>query len=167
MIALMILAGIAIWLVVVIALTVWIPRVLGDGWPRTIARLILFPVLLILPIVDEWIGRRQFEQLCQREAVVHLSPDWRSIKRAKGPIEEEIYLKTYAIQIREIRQKYIDVDNGRKFMEIKWFFREWGLLGRIVGAGGLGHFSSMSCSPPDRSQILEMINIDKLFIEEK
>lgn len=29
MIALMILAGIAIWLVVVIALTVWIPRVLG------------------------------------------------------------------------------------------------------------------------------------------
>ena len=52
MIALMILAGIAIWLVVVIALTVWIPRVLGDGWPRTIARLILFPVLLVLPIAD-------------------------------------------------------------------------------------------------------------------
>ena len=162
MIALMILVGIAIWLVVVIALIVWIPRVVGEGWPRTVARLILFPVLLVLPIVDEWIGRMQFKELCEREAVVNLSGEWENVRKAEGPIEEVENLDNYIIPMEIIHQKYIDAGSRKEFLEIKWVFRKWGLFGRLVGLESLGLFSSMSCSPKNRSQVLKMINIDEL-----
>lgn len=160
MIALMILAGIAIWLVVVIALTVWIPRVLGDGWPRTIARLILFPVLLVLPIADEWIGRRQFKELCEREAAVTLSPNWQIVKRAQKASAGPVYLNGYIIQIREWTTKFIDADTGKEFFLSKAFITNGGIL---FGRFGLGLGTSRSCSPPDEFQIMHMINIDQLL----
>ena len=167
MIALMFLLGAALWLAVVIVLTVWIPRILGAGWPRTAARFILFPVLLILPVADEWIGRRQFNKICEHEAIVILSPNWKNVERAEGPIEEEAALKNYAIPIKEVRQIYLDANNGQKFLEIRWYFRGWGFLGRAIGLNSLGHFSSMSCSPTNRNKILKMINIDRLFKQER
>ena len=155
MIALMFLLGAALWLVVVIVLTVWIPRILGDGWPRTIARLILFPVLLVLPIADEWIGRRQFKELCEKEAVVKLSPNWRSTKYARVIREPEINLPEYFIPIQSQTIKYLDANSKEVFLEYKIFFTYGGFLMTKIGFG-LGLFRS--CSPPNKDEVLKSLS---------
>ena len=166
MIALMILAGIAIWLVVVIALTVWIPRVLGEGWPRTVARLILFPVLLVLPIADEWIGRRQFKELCEREAVVYLFDDWRNVKRAKK-IDSGYSKKLtkYLTRSQETEIKYQDMDTGRIFLSYKVFYNYGGFLMDKLGLRLSG--APPDCWPKNYDQIWKEINLQQLLDQGK
>ena len=160
MIALMFLIAIAVWLVVVTILTIFIPRIVKQGWLRIVVRLILFLVLLVAPIADEWIGKMQFNDLCKKEAVIKLSSDWRSVKRAKDVSTGPNYLGGYFIRIKEYHDIYLDIDTGQKFLEFKTFITKGGMLSDRFGFG-LG--GSISCSPPDRSQVFHMINIDELL----
>jgi len=114
MIALMFLAGIAVWLVAVIILTVWIPRIIGPGWLRTIARFILFPALLVAPIADEWIGRRQFKELCEREDKIYLSPNWMDVKKAKE-LRTPIKINRQITNTQGSKFEYIDINTGVVF----------------------------------------------------
>ena len=161
MIALMILAGIAIWLVVVIVLTVWIPRILGAGWPRAVARLILFPVLVVLPVVDRWIGRWQFEKLCAQN-VMHLSPDWQNVKRAKNisPNYPE-RLRGYATRIQKSESKYQDIDSGEIFLHYNSYYNYGGFLMDNLSLALSG--APQDCWPKDYDLIRREIHLQKLL----
>jgi hypothetical protein len=162
MIALMFLAGIAAWVVVVIVLTVWIPRVLPPGWWRAIARLVLFPVLLVLPIADEWIGRKQFAALCKREDAMHLSPDWREVKRASDATSP--YLKKlsgYAVRIEENEIMYRDMDTGKIFLRFSFFYNYGGFLMDKIGLRLSG--APPTCKPSNYYQVTRQIDLQKLL----
>lgn len=164
MIGLLFMAGIAIWLAVVIYLCKQIPRWLGITRFAKAAQLLLFPVLLILPIADELIGRWQFKKLCERDAVVNLSTDWQSVRRARNANGPIINLYGYAIRIREQPIKYLDIDKGSPFLEYKGFHHSGGFL---MDRLGLGLGASVSCWPPNDSQVLNLVNIDQLLKQGK
>lgn len=71
-----------IWVLVAIAISARLPRWLGVTRRTKTASLLLFPMVLVVPITDDLIGRWQFHRLCEREAVVALSPGWEKVKRA-------------------------------------------------------------------------------------
>ena len=160
MIALMFLAGAIVWLVVAVALALWIPSRLGMerfGW---VVSLLLFPAILVAPIADEWIGSRQFKALCEREAVVTLSPDWENVKRAKAIDDPDIYLNEYAMPIKKRVVNYIDMDSGKVFAKYNYFYTYGGFL---MGRMGLGLGSSSSCSPKNRGEVLNMLKQRMIF----
>jgi len=83
MIGILFLIGIAFWFAVSLALSRKIPRWLGVTKNGAVISVLLFPVILAAPVADEIIGRWQFHRLCEREAVVTLSPDWEKVRKAR------------------------------------------------------------------------------------
>jgi len=159
MIGLMFLAGIAVWIAIANLLSKRVPDWLGMDRFQKSARYVSFIILLLLPISDELIGRWQFHRLCEREAVVWLSPDWEKVKRAKTSDTTFTNPKGYLIRIQEQSIVYIDADTGKPFLKSKMFHTSGGILFDRLGLG-LG--TSTSCRPPDRSQIYMQVNIDQL-----
>ena len=80
MIFLMVLAGIGVWLTAAIMVSKRIPRWLGVTKHTKLVSVLLFPVVLAAPIADDLIGRWQFYRLCNREAVVTVSPNWETVR---------------------------------------------------------------------------------------
>jgi hypothetical protein len=165
MIGLMFMAGLIVWLAAAIYLSIQIPRRLGMKRFKATASIMLFPILLILPIIDELIGRWQFHRLCEREAVIWLSPDWERVKRAKSIDIPSDYLEGYLIRIQEQSFVYIDVDTGKPFFRYKAFHTYGGIL---LDRFGLRLDSAgTSCWPPNSTEMHRQVNIDQLIQQGK
>ena len=161
MVGLSFLLVIGLWLALCIYLAVKIPRWLGIqhfGW---ILGLVLFPVVVVAPFVDEIIGMRQFEQLCKERAVLHVSPGADQVKRARHSGFQLINLPGYWISIRSQPIEFIDVDTGKPFIRYEILHTK---EGRVAGMALMG--GEHSCSPKDASE-LQRLDIDKLLKQGK
>jgi hypothetical protein len=143
MIGLMFLAGIGLWLAVAV---------------------MLFPVLFVLPIADEIVGRWQFIRLCEREAVVTLSPDWEKVNRARDNNDPIVDIGGHVIPIRVQLVEFVDIDTAKSFLTYKGFHTNGGFL---FGRLGLGLGQTKSCWPQDKTQVLNKLNIDQLIKQGK
>ena len=161
--ALLLLIGAAVWLIVAIWLARWVSNRTGLRHHRRWVFPLLVPVLLFMPFADEWIGGWQFKRLCAREAVVRLSPDWNSVKRARENELEISHMgmqEGYAIRIKKWRKSYTDMDTGKVFYETSAFSTDGGvLLGRFRPYLG----TLKSCSPPDDFEAKGAINMGQLI----
>ena len=164
MIGLLFLAGAAFWLTVTFMLSRRIPRWLGITKYAKAASVLLFPLILLAPVADEVIGRWQFHRLCEREAVVNLSPDWRTVKAARDNDPPVTEIAAYAIPIRVQGVEFVDAVSGKPFLSYKGFHTSGGLL---FGRFGLGLGLSTSCWPKDKSPLLNEIGIDQLLKQGK
>jgi len=164
MIVLMVLAGIGVWLTAAIMLSKRIPRWLGVTTHTKVVSVLLFPVVLSAPIADDLIGRWQFYRLCDREAVVTLSPDWESVKRAQHTDIPIAPIDGYVMPIEVQRVEYVDLDSGRPFLSYKAFHTYGGLL---FGRLGLGLGQTTSCWPEDWIQITNKLDTDRLLKQGK
>lgn len=144
MIGLLFLVGIGLWLTVAIVLSKKIPHWLGVTKHSAVISVLLFPVLLVAPIADEIIGRWQFNRLCEREAVVTLSPDWEKVKRARRVSLPRSDVAGALIRIYSQGSEYVDIDTGKTFMTHPHFYTYGGFLFDRLGLG-LG--GSTSCLP--------------------
>lgn len=154
------LIGIGLWVTVAIILSKKIPCWLRVTKHSAVISVLLFPVLLAAPVADEIVGRWQFNRLCEREAVVTLSPDWERVKRALDNDDPIIGVDGYAIPIRVQRVEFVDADTGEPFLTYKGFHTYGGFL---FGRLGLGLGQSTSCWPKDKTQILNKLGIDQLL----
>jgi len=149
---------IALWIAISVYLAFKIPKWLGIrrlGW---LLGLLLFPALLVAPVIDEVLGMRQFEQLCKQRAVVHVSPEANQVKRAKQTSLPTVELSGYWIAIRSQPVEYVDVDTGKAFLTYEGFHTKGGRIAGIALMGG-----THSCWPKDDTEILKQLNIDKLL----
>ena len=154
------LMGIGLWLIVTNRLCKMIPSWLGVTRHSGLIRALFFPVVLAAPVADELIGRWQFSRLCEREAVVTLSADWESIKRARRREIPITTLSGYLIRIQSQRIEYFDPTTEKNFLTIQAFHAYGGfLLYRM--ALGLGN--STACWPIDHSSIYRKVNLDELL----
>ena len=161
MIGLIALAAIAIWLMVVIHLCKRVPDWLGMTRFAKAAQFLLFPVLLLLPITDELIGMWQFERLCVRENVVHLSDDWQSVRRAKRIDTLFGRLNGYATRIEYMESRYEDMETGELFLHYRSFYNYGGLL--MDRAGLRLSAATPSCWPSNINQVNKKINLQQLL----
>ncbi|OHC67797.1 MAG: hypothetical protein A3H93_11445 [Rhodocyclales bacterium RIFCSPLOWO2_02_FULL_63_24] len=160
MIFLMFLAGFGVWLAAASMLCKRIPRWLGISKHRVVISVLLFPFVLVAPVADELIGRWQFNRLCEREAVVTLSPDWEKVKRAQHTDIPIVPIDGYVIPIKVQRVEYVDLSSGQRFLSFKAFHTNGGLL---FGRLGLGLGQTTSCWPEDWIQITNKLNTDQLL----
>ena len=163
MIGLLFLAGATLWLMATFMLSRRIPRWVGVTEHAKAVSVLVFPLVLVAPIADDLIARWQFYRLCDREAVVTLSPDWNKVKRARdngGPMRD---LDGYAIPIRVQLIDMIDLDTDMPFLSFKAFHTKGGHLMRH----GLGLDGTTSCWPPDWVQVMNRVDSDKLIKQGK
>jgi hypothetical protein len=160
MIGLLFLLGMGVWLVVAIVVSVNIPRWLGTTKHHTATVLLSFPLVLTAPVADELIGRWQFHRLCEREAVVTLSPDWESVKRARLVSLPRSDVDGALIRIYASRGEYVDIDTGKTFMTHTHLYTYGGFLFDRLGLS-LG--GSTSCLPKNAQAIEKMINFYELL----
>lgn len=161
MIGLMFLVGIAVWLVVVSYLSKWMVGLLHPKWGNTPVRALFFVVLLILPIADEAIGRWQFNQLCEREAVVWLSPDWKEVKKAtrKSLPQEEVNGTIFRVSKTVV--EYSDSITGKTFLRTYHFSTHGGFLLDSLGLGL--DTAARLCHPKSSDDVLQQVNISQLM----
>ena len=164
MIGLMFLAGIGLWLAVAILLSKKIPIWLGVTKYRYAISVSVFPVLFLTPFADEMIGRWQFNRLCEREAVVTLSPDWEKVKRAiqKPDFRREVH--GYLIPLHAWSGDIIDADTRQVFMTSQSLFTDGGFLRRhLYGSNG----QATSCHPRGMQAIQKQVNLFELLKQGK
>jgi hypothetical protein len=160
MIFLIFLVGGVLWLAITIFLSKRIPRWVGIKQYTTRASVLLFPLLLTAPVADDLIGRWQFYQLCDREAVVALSPDWQKVKRAKRMDTPPRYFNDYLVPINSQGGRYFDVESGKVFMTSQSLFTDGGFLRRhLYGLNG----QATSCHPKNLQAIQVQVNLFELL----
>lgn len=164
MIFLMFLAGFVLWLTAAIMLSKRIPRWLGVTKHVAVISVLLFPLVLVAPVADELIGRWQFNRLCDREAVVKLSPDWQVVRKARVDYLNRTEIGNSMIPIYSEVSQYVDVETNKVFLTIPHLYTYGGFL---FGRVGLGLGGSTSCWPEDWIQVTNKLNIDQLIKQGK
>lgn len=160
MIGILFLMGIGLWLVAAALLSKRMPRWVGITKYTTAASLLFFPLVLTAPIADELIGRWQFYRLCDREAVVTLSPEWEKVKRARRVSLPRSDVTGAVIRIYSQGSEYVDIDTGKTFMTHPHFYTYGGFLFDRLGLG-LG--GTTSCLPKNVQAIEKKINFYELL----
>jgi hypothetical protein len=157
MIGLMFLVIIGFWIMTSIFIGRRLPRWLKL---KPVWSWLFIPLVFFAPVMDEAIGRWQFARLCDREAVVWLSPNWQSVQAARSSRYPIIDAGLTFIPIRIQRVEHVDAATGLPFMSYIGFHTSGGLL---LGRLGLGLGQSTSCWPKNDSEVLKMIDIDNLL----
>ena len=158
--------GVAIlWLALTIYLTIKIPRWLGlvnrTSW---LLRLLLVPLMLVGPFIDEIVGMRQFEKLCeQARNSIWTSPDAVAVRRARTNIPIYTDVPGLWVKVEKTKTSYYDVDTGRIFINYDTYFTKGGRIWGLLLLGG-----THSCRVDSSSQFSEIwrsLNIQKLLDE--
>ena len=165
MIGLLFMVGSAVWMLVALFLAIGLPSFLGIKRFTWLISALLFPVLVVLPVADRWIGRWQFEKLCEQN-VMHLSPDWQNVKRAKiiRPHKYE-RLSWYATRIERTEFEYKDIHSGKIFLHYNAYYNYGGFLTDNLGLALSS--APRTCWPRDYDQIWEKINLQQLLDQGK
>lgn len=162
MIGFLFLGAALFWLGFTVYLIIIAPGWLGlkttTSW---LLRLLLVPLLLVGPFMDEIVGRRQFETLCEERAVVWVAPNAEKVTAARKAATKHEDLSGYWIPIRSRKFEYLDAASGVPFMGYEAFSTKGGRIARIALLGG-----EHSCSPP-APNALNHLNIDKLLEQGK
>lgn len=116
-------------------------------------------LVVLAPFIQEVAGRLQFAYLCDKYAVVWLSPDWQKVKAAKAVRHPFVNASWTFIPIEIQRSEYIDVETGKLFMSNTGLHTKGGFF---LGTLGLGLGISTSCWPENDNEIYKMIEIDQL-----
>jgi hypothetical protein len=120
----------------------------------------VFLLVLIAPVVDDLVGRWQFHQLCEREAVVTLSPGWEKVKRAVRKDVPPRYISGYLIPIDSQGGQYFDLESGAVFMTSQTLFTDGGFLRRhIYGLNGQATY----CHPKNIQSIQQQLDLFELL----
>lgn len=159
MIALTALILITLWVVIGIFLGRLLHRLLklDAKW-----RALVVWLVVLAPFIQEVLGRIQFAYLCNKHAVVWLSPDWQKVKAAKAIRPPYAYVNWTLIPIKKITTSYVDSADGYIFMKSTRFSSPGGLFQRTFAQiDGSGY----SCGPDliKKSDIYRLIDIDALI----
>jgi hypothetical protein len=158
MIGLMFLGVAILWLALTVYLTIKTPRWFGlKNYASWLLRLVLVPLLLVGPFVDEIVGMRQFERLCEESHKPWISADSEKVRRARRVDSPIVDLTGYWINIRSQPESFVDQESGGTFLKYRLLHTSGGRIAGIALLGG-----ARSCAP-DYSEINKRIDVDKLI----
>jgi len=121
-------------------------------------RSVLFGLIFVAPMVDEIVGRNQFEELCKTEAVIVLDARWSEVKRARRMDANRQVVVGYIVPIHKTKNEYINLDTGEVFLSKTRLGRQGGYIFRKMGIGEVD-----GCGPPNEYEISKEIDIDRLI----
>ncbi len=151
-----------LWFAFCVFLARKIPGWIGAKRFGLVLGVVIFPVLLVAPVVDEIIGMRQFEQLCKERAVVRVSPEAAQVTSAKISTSPVVNLAGYWIEIQSQTVVYLNAETGRPFYSYESLITKGGRVARIALMGG-----THSCTAKNIVETSNQLNLEKLLEQGK
>ena len=148
----------ALWFMLALKLGRWASRFFRNPIFSKSVGAIAFLAVFLLPFTDEFLGDRQFQKLCDTEAVTWISPNASAVTAAahgKGSFSD---LKGYIIPISKQKSEYIDLATGEPFFRRTAFHTPGGFIKRA----GLNMGNSKSCWPKN-NDAYKNLKIDDLL----
>ncbi|MFM9917893.1 MAG: hypothetical protein ACKVOX_18995 [Rhizobacter sp.] len=152
-----------VWLIAVLAATRWVVRRVNSLAMKVVSCLVLFPVLLVLPVADELVGKQQFDSLCTKYAVQVIDEQNAPNSRVKSVGGSgDWYAAGTAVRIRIQPWIYQDITTQNVVASYHTLHAEGGWLIRALGISETRSplLFSRSCAPPDERSFLKKFNID-------
>jgi hypothetical protein len=134
MTGLLLLAVVGVWIWVSFRITRAVARRVRPGTRRALTAWLLFPALLVLPLLDEIIGGFQFRALCARNPNFEIGvaePQGRTTRYSASPLNEVV--PRTAIRILHTRVEFTDVETGELVVRYDRYVASGGLFIRALG----------------------------------
>lgn len=165
MIGLMFLGAALLWLGLTVYLTIKVPRLLGlKNYASWLLRLLLVSLLLVGPFVDEIVGMRQFERLCEEQAGIQIRPVAASVRNAKRTYSPEVILPGYLINIVSTTATYVDLDSNEVYLRYNHFSTRGGRVAGLALMGGWHSCSAEKTNHKDHQQLQQIPSYTKIVI---
>jgi hypothetical protein len=171
MTGLFLLAIVGIWFYITIKIIRFITGNLPEIWWRPVVGVGLFVLILPLPLVDEIVGGRQFEQLCKENSTIHVdrvSAAGKTVYLAELP---DTQIDGAWVPIRKQPWTFVDVTTGETIISYNIFYATGGRLIRTLGIseGNVPLTFKGSCAPTgdDRANVFIFNAINEINRPEK
>lgn len=158
MIALVALLAMALWCLIAFVLARAISALFPASWWRWPGGVLVFGVVFVMPVLDEMIGRRQFEALCKASPGIQVdrtTARGRTVYDARGELAEVggMWIPVVARPVR-----FVDVHSGETVLHFRSYTAYGGLLATTVGfpEGGTPLSFTGSCSPAAGGKLAQL-----------
>lgn len=162
MTGLLLIAIFGMWLFVVAFISRWATRRFKSRTMTIVSGTVAFWVLLPAPLIDELIGKWQFESLCKKYAVVEIDERNATNRRVVTEIREiDKYVEGTAVKIRIDPYVYRDEETNKIVVSYHTLHAQGGWLIRFLGISETNApllFRS-GCAPVERYAFKEKFNI--------
>lgn len=137
MIGIYLLFLLGVWTAFVAWLSVKITKRLPESKWRPLIGIALFIMLLPLLLIDEMVGKRQFERLCRENSTIYIAPDakGRTVYLAETP--DKVAKGTW-VRIVLHPWRYVDATTGETIVSYNSFQAGGGWFMRRFFAGEIG-----------------------------
>jgi hypothetical protein len=155
---------VAIWFAIVLWLTRIIAKKLPDKWWATPIVVLVFCALLPLPLADEIVGGRQFEQLCKENSTIQIDRTTAVGKTVYPAKTLDVDIKGTWVGVALQPRRLVDATTGESIVSFNdliasggWFIRALG-----ISEGGVPLTFKGWCQPGDQhavEKLLKELNI--------
>jgi len=155
MIALLILAVIALWCLVSFLLALAIAAAFPKRWWRWLAAALMFAAILLMPVVDELGGRRQFDALCTANASIQVDPATARGRTVYDAHAEFVEVDGTWVDVLALPVRFVDARTGQTVVSFREFRARGGWLAQAVGfpEGRTPLTFEGTCSPAARGKL--------------
>lgn len=122
-----------IWLAFILSLTYKVVSRVKNTILRAVLALLLMGVLLPLPLVDEFVGERQFEQLCRDNATIQVDRATAAGKTVYFVSQPASEVEGPWVRVVLMAQRYVDSVTGDAVVSFNTLTAEGGVLVRTFG----------------------------------
>jgi len=147
-----------VWICLAGWLSTRITRKLPDSPRRYFIRLVLFAVLLPLPLIDEIIGKWQFERLCQENSTVYIAPDAKGRTVYLADMLSDEVVKGAWLPIRMQKWRNVDATTGEIIVSFNSLHARGGWFSRTFFGGWVPVTFKGSYYPPNAPRAATMFN---------
>ena len=148
----------ATWLAIVAALAYAATKRIEDTVWRSAVALALVVVLIPLPLIDEIVGKQQFEQLCKDNAtVIHVDRSTAVGRTVYFVPQPAVEIKGAWVRIVMKPKRFVDATAGETVLDYNELMAEGGRLIRALGIseGGVPLTFTSTCAPASRPASIE------------
>lgn len=155
MIGLVILAVIALWCLVSFLLACVIAAAFPKSRWRWFAVALVFAVLFTMPVLDELVGRRQFDALCAANSSIQVDPATARGRTVYDAHAEFVKVEGTWLDVVSLPVRFVDARTGETVVGFREFRARGGWLAQTVGfpEGRTPLTFEGTCSPAARGKL--------------
>jgi hypothetical protein len=141
-----------LWLVIAFYLAKVIAKMFPEAWWAYVLRAVLFVALLPLPLIDELVGRVQFEQLCHENSTIQVDRARAAGKTVYLAAQPDVEVKGTWVRVVLQPWRFIDVNSGETIVSYNTLQAVGGVFVRTLGIseGQVPLLFKGSCVPANR-----------------
>ena len=150
------------WLIAAIAITTWIAARAKSPPMKAALSVLVFPLALIAPVVDEVIGAWQFSALCKQYAIQMIDEEHAMNRRVLSVGREGGRLAEWtAVRIRIQPWIYKDAETGNVLVSYHTLHADGGWLMQTLGISETKRplVFPNACGPADRDAFKKKFNV--------